>query len=231
VNALVSTGTLQLASVSREAATLRSMVDAVPGVGDGSELRVSPSIQGRFDELTKTPTMTKDLEASWALFTGRALDATNLNALLARHDQETGAAAKQGSVGKYKTASDLLDVSDATIAETRAVRDRLANTTDVSTLTTWVDRNAAYDTALRALYDSLQKANGKVTDAVRAAFAGEQEARANLPVDTKPLIVIMADVAQGGLNQAVIAIEQTRGDLATAIDIQRGLQQDVALPE
>ena len=40
----------------------------------------------------------------------------------------------------------------------------------------------------------------------------------------------MADVAQGGLNQAVISIEETRQSLADALEIQRQLQQEEATP-
>jgi len=109
------------------------------------------------------------------------------------------------------------------------VRDRLAATTDVATLTRWINRNEAYDAALRNLYEVLIDADGKVTKAVREAFADEQAARKRLPVDTRPLVVIMADVAQGGLNQAVISIEETRQSLADALEIQRQLQQDEAI--
>ena len=96
------------------------------------------------------------------LFTGRALDAANLNALLARHDQETAAAAQQGVQEKYPQALLLLDVSDATIRQTKAVRDRLAATTDVETLTRWIERAEQYDAALRHLYEVLVDADGKV---------------------------------------------------------------------
>ena len=53
-----------------------------------------------------------------------------------------------------------------------------------------------------------------MTEAVRKAFDDEQKARKRLPVDTRPLVVIMNDVAQGGLNQVVISIEETRGSLS-----------------
>jgi hypothetical protein len=231
VNQTIAAGTLQLGTVLDATSGLEQAVAAVPGVGDDSDLRLSPEVQQRYEHLATTPSITDGLKADWTLFTGRALDASNLHSLLTRHDQETAAAAKQGSVGKYQTALDLLDVSDATIAETRAVRDRLANTTDVSTLTTWLDRNAAYDAALRTLYQALQDAHGTVTDAVREAFAGEQAARKNLPVDTRGLIVIMADVAQAGLNQAVISIEEARGRLSAALDLQQNLEQELAPPE
>ena len=231
VNQTIAGGTLQLATVQAAVAALEARLAEVPGLGDDSDLRLSPGVQDRYAALSLTPALTDDLEADWTRFTGLALDATNLNGLLTRHDQETAAAAQQGAVGKYQTAIDLLDVSDATVAETLAVRDRLANTTDVSTLTTWLERNAAYDAALRDLYQRLQDANGELNDGIRAAFLAEQAARERLPVDTRPLIVIMADVAQGGLNQAVIRIEEARAALGEALDAQRQMQEPVELPE
>jgi hypothetical protein len=231
VNETISTGTLQLGRVKAATAALAIAISSVPGTGSDASLRLSPTLRERHDRIATTPELTTGLEADWTLFTGRALDATNLFGLLARHDQETAAAAQQGAVGKYQTALDLLAVSDATIAETRAVRDRLATTTDVATLTTWIDRNAAYDAALRTLYQALQDADGEISDAIRTAFDEEQAARERLPVDTRPLVVIMADVAQGGLNQAVISIEETRGELADALEAQRGFEEEIELPE
>jgi hypothetical protein len=231
VNRSIAAGTLQLGAVQQATEGLEAAIAAVPGIGDDASLRLSPEMQDRHAQLTTTPEITRGLEDDWRVFSGRALDATNLNDLLARHDQETAAAAQAGAVAKYQTAIDQLDVSDATIAETRAVRDRLAATTDVSTLTTWIDRNATYDVALRTLYQALQDSNGELDDTIRAAFKAEQAARDRLPVDTRPLVVIMADVAQGGLNQAVISIEETRGALSEALEIQRRLGEDIPVPE
>ena len=45
----------------------------------------------------------------------------------------------------------MLDKADAALARSRVLRDRLANTTDVTILTRWIDRNAAYDAAVRKL--------------------------------------------------------------------------------
>ena len=45
---------------------------------------------------------------------------------------------------------------------------------DVSTLTDWLDLNAAYDAALRHLYQALVDSKGRVTDEVRAAFDGRE---------------------------------------------------------
>jgi hypothetical protein len=57
-----------------------------------------------------------------------------------------------------------------------------------------------------------------VSDAVRDAYREESAARAQLPPDTRGLIVIVADIGRGGLNQAVIAIEQARGRLNLALE-------------
>ena len=230
VNQTVAAGTLQLGRISAARQELEEVVEQVPNVGNGSELRISPEVQDRYDGVVSTPAFTDGLEDDWRTFTGRALDAANLNALLAEHDQQTAAAAQQGLKEKYPQAVLLLDTSDATIRQLKGIRDRLARTTDVTTLDRWLDRNEAYDGALRHLYDVLIDADGKVTKKVRAAFDAEQKARTRLPVDTRPLVVIMADVAQGGLNQAVISIEETRQSLADALEIQRQLEQDDTAP-
>ena len=226
VNELVAAGTLQLSAIDTATKALDASLDAIPDVGNGSELLLSPEVQDRYDGLVPTPEFTNGLDDDWRTFTGRALDAANLNALLARHDQETAAAAQQGVQERYPQALLLLDVSDATIRQTKAVRDRLAATTDVATLTRWIERAGQYDAALRHLYEVLVDADGKVTKQVLAAFADEQDARRRLPVDTRPLVIIMADVAQGGLNQVVISIEETRQSLADALQIQRQIEQD-----
>jgi len=57
-----------------------------------------------------------------------------------------------------------------------------------------------------------------VTTAVRNAVKAEKAARSQLPPDPRALIVIMADIGRGGMNQAVIGIEEARATLATAID-------------
>ena len=110
-----------------------------------------------------------------------------------------------------------LDLADPTLAEARALRDQLANSTDVSTLTQWIDRNAAIDAALRRLYTVLAVTGGKVTEEARLAFDQGEETPAKLPPDTRALVVIMSDIARAGLNQAVIRIEEARGKLADAI--------------
>jgi hypothetical protein len=99
----------------------------------------------------------------------------------------------------------------------RALRDTLAKTVDVTTLDQWLDRNVAYDVALRKLYTSLRDSKGKVNKDVRDAIKGEQDAKARLPPDARGLILIMSDIGRGGMNDAVIAIEEARGKLGDAL--------------
>ena len=226
-NALASTiaeGSNQVGVVKDEATELDTALGAVPGVNPTPELHMSAAMFHRYDALSETKGLTDGLESDWAAFTGRALNAATLTGLLSRHDQRTAAAAAQGSAAHYRQALDILDTSDAIVAQSRELRDKLRATTDVETLSIWLDRNAGYDAALRKLYQALLDSKGKVTDRVREAIEGEQVARQGLPPDTRGLVVIMSDIAQGGLNQAVIAIEEARGALGSALDLQHRLQ-------
>lgn len=230
--ALIEEGTAQLAAVDRQAGRYQAAVAAVPGMDTDGEPTVSETLRRRYEELGTVTGLTAGLDAEWAAFTGRALDAANLTGLLTRHDEQTAAAAKEGSAARYGEALALLDTSDATIVEARALAERLGQTADVATLASWLDRNAAYDASLRNLYQSLVDAKGRVTDKVRAAFAAEKKARSLLPEDTRALVVIMAEVAQGGLNQAVISIEEARGALEAALEVQAELKAgEPPLPE
>jgi hypothetical protein len=220
----ISTGSLHVAEVQGLSSELEQSLAAVPHTGEDWALHVSADSRQRFAELAMTAGVTKSVGGDWAALAGRSIDATRVSALLTSHDEQTAAAAKLGSEGKYRSAIAQLDASDATIADSRALADRLAATTDVSTLRAWIDRNADYDAALRVLYTALIESGARVNAEVRKAFDLEQQARAQLPGDTRAVVVIMSDIAQGGLNQAVIAIEEARGSLAQALEVQQQLR-------
>lgn len=223
LQATVTEGTTTLGAVQRLAVELEASLAGVPYAGGDWALHVSPAVHRRYELLAGTSGVTAGLGDDWAAFTGRSLAASRLTSLLASHDDQTAAAARLGSQGRYRDALAQLDRSDATVKEARSLRDDLAPTTDVSTLDAWLDRNAEYDAALRELYQALIKSEARVNDAVRKAFDREQQARSQLPGDTRGLVVIMSDIAQGGLNQAVIAIEEARGTLSEALDAQQQL--------
>ena len=129
-----------------------------------------------------------------------------------------GAAAALGRKFQYRKALDALAKADAALARSRQLRDRLANTTDVDILSRWIDRNATFDAAVRKVWTMLVKSKGKINKDVRTAFDELRIAQAALPPDSRAMIIIMAEVARGGLNQAVIAIEEARGRLSAATD-------------
>ena len=58
------------------------------------------------------------------------------------------------------------------LTEAKSLRDALANTVDVTTLTQWIDRNEEYDTALARLYRATIDAKGKITQELQDAAIG-----------------------------------------------------------
>lgn len=222
-NALVEAldkGTVQLATISTATADLRTALAAVPYTGPQAALHLSADVVARYQQLAATPALTVNLADDWTVLSARAMAASGVPALLALHDRQTAAAAKQGEASHYQQALALLDAPAATLAQARALRDQLAKTADVSTLSAWLDRQASYDAALHNLYAAMLASKGRVTADVRAAFAAEEAAKAALPANTKGIAVIMGDIARGGLNQAVIDIELARGALAAALAAQ-----------
>jgi hypothetical protein len=213
-------GRLALA-VQAHAAELRRDLEALPGFGPDAEpeLTFSPETRRRHALALAALSTTDGIAADWSGLSSSALAATRMTVLLTDHDLATAAAAEAGRAGKYADALEKLTESDAMIAEARGLRDALAASVDVTTLTQWLDLNAAYDGALRTLYEAIVAAKGKVTDAVKDAFAAEKEARNHLPPDTRALVVILSDIGRGGLNQAVIGIEGARGELEAAIEL------------
>ena len=137
--------------------------------------------------------------------------------MLDQHDTQVTEAAALGRAARYADAMARLDDADATIKASRALRNQLSNSVDVTVLDEWLDRNAAYDVALRELYVAYSRVGSVVTDALRDAIAAEAKARENLPPDTRGLVVIMAEIGRGGMNGAVIAIEEARGRLTAAL--------------
>jgi hypothetical protein len=141
-----------------------------------------------------------------------------MSELLAAHDAAVLDAAALGRRAKYANAIKALRPATAALDDARELRDRLANTVDVSTLDQWLDRNEAYDVALADLYRALRDVGGRVTKDVRDAIAAEKAAKDRLPPDNRGLILIMSDIARGGMNGAVIAIEETKGRLGEALE-------------
>ena len=214
----LETGDRLVADIRERSTTIGAALDDIPLIGTpAAEYRLGPAVRERHARLVAALAETRDLDLEWERLATGSAAATQLSELLAMHDETVLEAAAQGRAAKYAAALAILDEADVTIGDARRLRDRLSATVDVTTLDDWLDRSAGYDTALRELYDSLRKSDGRVSATVRAAMAAERKARDRLPPDTRGLVVIMADIGRGGMNGAVIAIEQARGQLADAL--------------
>ena len=222
----VDAGTASLDRMTADAARLRAELLALPGItGDAAAplapdaaTRLGPATRARFSTMYDALTAVVELPVGWTRFAGGALAAQTLTTQLIEHDESTAKAAGLVKAQDYAAALTALDASDGIMASSRTLRDQLANSVDVSTLTEWLDRNADYDAALRRLCVALRDADGRVTPDLSAAIEAEQAARDRLPPDTRGVTVILAELARGGLNEVAIAIDEARGRLDRAVD-------------
>ena len=215
----LETGDGLVAEIQERSTAIATALGQVPLIGTpAAEYRLGPAVRERHARLVAALAGTRSLDDAWASLAVGSAAASRLSQLLADHDETVLRAAAQGRNAEYADALAILDGADTTIADARRLRDTLAATVDVETLDAWLDRSADYDAALRELYDELRKSEGRVTAAVRTAMAGEREARDRLPADTRGLVVIMGEIGRGGMNGAIIAIEQASGELADALD-------------
>lgn len=218
VEAAIADGDRLLDEVVAQTTNLRLQLADVPYLArTDTAILVSRGPVARHASLVAALDATDGLRGAWARLTTGSVAAIQLSRLLALHDQQVLAAAELGRSARYPDAIASLDDADGTIVSARTLRTQLANTVDVSVLDQWLDRNAAYDVALRNLYAEYTRVGSTVTQALRDAIAAEAAARRDLPSDTRGLVVIMAEIGRGGMNGAVIAIEQARGRLTEAI--------------
>jgi hypothetical protein len=215
----IDAGDTLVADIVQRTAAIRSKLAAVPFVGTADAgLHLSDGVIARHAALEAALAATDGLDAGWARLSISAIAASKTSQLLAAHDELIGRAAADGRVARYADADKLITQAAAQLTTAKSVRDDLAKTVDVTVLDEWIKRNETYDMALRNLYKAISKVGKTVTPAVRNAVKAEKTARAQLPPDNKALVVIMADIGRGGMNQAVIGIEEARATLADAID-------------
>ena len=215
----VDEGGLLVAAIRDRADVLRSKLLDVPGVtGPQAALTTSAEVRTRHAALLRALEVTDGLDDAWVNLTVGSLAAARLSGLLADHDRIMSEAVLEGRSGNYDEAVARIDEAAAVLSEADTMRLQLANTVDVSTLVEWIRRNRTYEEALRSLYRAVDRAGGRQTGPVREAIAEERRARRELPPDARGLVVIMAEIGRGGLNGAVITIENARGRLANAVE-------------
>ncbi len=218
VDGAITQGDGLVTDIQQRTAALQAIFAAMPVVGTpAAGYELSPAVRARAERLRAALSTTDGLGQAWTRLTTGSVTATKLSSLLTEHVDAVLAATELGRTASYAKAVKALDPADAAMTKARALRDTLARTVDVTTLDQWLDRNVAYDVALRKLYASLRDSKGKVTGDVRDAIKGERDAKGQLPPDARGLILIMSDIGRGGMNDAVIAIEEARGKLGDAL--------------
>jgi hypothetical protein len=218
LDAAVADGQTLARAIDTRSAQIRGELRLVPGTGTTEALVWSPETIARRDLAMSAVDATGGLEAAWARLAAGSTVANRLTLLLTNHDLTAGKAAASGRDGKYAAALKTLATAQAMLVEAKTLRDALANTVDVTTLTQWIDRNDEYDAALARLYRATIAAKGRITQELKDAFAAERKAHDFLPSNTTGLVIILAEIGRGGLNQAVIGIEETRAKLQAAVD-------------
>ena len=217
LKAAIGAGEAKVGTIATAARALRARLAALPAIDAAAAARFGPSTLERYATLIAALPAVDTLGDEWTRLAAGSVPAAELTTYLAAHDRIAGQAVQLGAAGRYADAIRTLARATAELAAARIVRDQLATRIDTSTLDTWIDRNATYDTAATDLWAAIVASPTRVTPAARAAAAREEAARALLPTNTSALVVILGDVAQGGLNQAVIAIEDARGRLLDAL--------------
>jgi hypothetical protein len=212
----IARGRAQLDAIDAAAAKLAAAVAVIPLADPDRVVRSSAGVIARYEALRGALAADASLRPAWERLAAGVAPAVELTDHLLEHDRIAGEAIQLGGAGDYRRAIATIDRASAELGLAREIRDDLAASVDVTTLDQWIARNAAYDDALRDLWDGLRRSNGRATDAVREAAERERVARDQLPVDARALTVILGDVARGGLNQAVITVEEVRGQLLDA---------------
>ncbi|TME10649.1 MAG: hypothetical protein E6I65_08015 [Chloroflexi bacterium] len=210
-------GSQVAATINTETNALLGSLAGLPGDEPDAVLRYSNDTLVRRAAILAALDAAASLNAHWLQVTGRAIEATQLTTLIAEHDEIVLDAAAKGRARKYGEAATTLDQAILAVVSVKEQRTKLIAGNETTVLDEWIQRNGDYDQALRALYVALDQSGGRITVKVQLARRDERDAFEQLPPDRRTIIVIVAEVARGGLTQAVLAIEDARGRIDDAL--------------
>jgi len=210
------------ATIDLKTLQLRESLIGLPGDGPAAEIDYSNATLVRRAAILAAIDAAGGVAGQWQGVTGRATDAAHLTGLIDQHNRSMIDATTRGRDRKYAEATALIDSALLTVDQVVAVRKRIIASPDRTVLDEWIDRNRTWDIALKALYLALIKSKGANSIEVQSAYREEQLARAQLPQDNRAIIVIVAEVARGGLTQAVLAIEEAHGQIDRALEESQG---------
>jgi hypothetical protein len=230
LRASLQQGSETAASINTETAALLASLADLPGDEPDAALRYSNDALVRRAAVLAALDAAAGLDANWQQVTSKAVEASQVTTLIAQHDQIVLDAAAKGRSRQYAAAASTLDGALLTVADVKTQRAKLIADTGPTVLDQWIERNSAYDLALKALYVALDESGGTVTVKVQAARRTERDAFDRLPPDRRTIIVIVAEVARGGLTQAVLAIEDARGRLDDALAAAGGQPGQSGVP-
>ena len=217
LQAALASGTAHASQIQSSAATIQASLAGLPGDGvDAPTLYSNATLVRRADLLAALDSLS-GIGDQWSSVTRQANNAATLTRVIREHDTTVAAAAAQGVQAQYAKAIGTLATASATLDQISQLRQQVVPDTGRTVLDDWIDVHSTYDKALLALYQALKKSGGTRTPVVDAAYRAENVARQALPSDDRAIIVIVSDVAQGGLNQAVVAIEDARGRIEEAL--------------
>jgi hypothetical protein len=220
LDAAVADGAVLVGTIRDRTNALRARLVALPGLGRTAQIRLSQESLDRQQRLFDALDATDGLATAWARLAAGGINAAQLSTLLTQHDLLVTEAIDAGLKRLTTEALADIDRATATLDQAGTLRDKLGNSVDVTELNEWLRRNRNYDVALRRLYVASAASPNRVNAELRAAMDAEKAARAELPGDTSGLVIIMAEIGRGGLNQAVLAIEEARGSLSEVLDAE-----------
>jgi hypothetical protein len=204
-------------TIEAATATLRASLAGLPGEGEAAVIEYSNDTLVRRAAILTAIDAASNLADKWRQVAARATEVANLTGLFSQHDATVLEAAARGRRSNWAEAVAILDQALLIVADVQTLRVRLIAGSDGTVLDEWVDRNADYDAALRALYAELEASGGIVTDRVQERRRDEQAALARLPPDRRTIVVIVAEVTRNGLTQAVVAIDDAHGRIDEAL--------------
>ncbi len=212
VAAELSGGEFWVADINRRGPLVESLVGQLPYLN--APQLVSSGTRAKIAALHQIVDATRPLGDRWHDLEQATVPAVEVTAILQGHDATVFEATQKGVQEDYKAALAILAEALSQLDQVGTIRDQLAPVVDVGTLTQWIDRNRAHDQALIGLYTAVM---GGKADEIAKAVEKQKEAEALLPPDTRALVVILGDIALGGVNQAAIAIETVRGTVGSAL--------------
>jgi hypothetical protein len=203
--------------IDAAARALRTSLTGLPGDEPFAAIEYSNATLVRRAAILAAIDAATGIATRWQQVTGRAVDAAQLVELIASHDLTVLDAAAKGRASRFKAAIPILDEALLKIEEIQLLRVKLIAGSEPTVLDEWIARNTTYDRALQKLYATLVVSKGEVTVTVQSARREERDAFAQLPPDRRTIIVIVSEVARGGLTQAVLGIEEAHGRIDDAL--------------